>query len=83
MINTFDGNYWAFYSGDIADENSNVPGIQDGRIESQDYSILENAAVLTLSGYIVEDITGDGIVESVDYSIIENNVYQIIHVIHP
>jgi hypothetical protein len=74
---------WAFYSGDISDAQTNTVGIQDGVIESQDYGDMENAVYFTLTGYIVEDISGDGVVESIDYSIMENNVYKVISSIHP
>jgi hypothetical protein len=73
---------WAFYSGDISDANSGV-GNQDGVIESQDYSDMENAVYLTLTGYRFEDLTGDNVVESEDYSIMENNVYFTIVVMRP
>ena len=52
-------------------------------MESQDYSDMENAVMVTLLGYRPEDITGDGVVETLDYSILENNVFYIIHTIHP
>jgi hypothetical protein len=56
---------------------------QDGVVESQDYSDLENAVTDIQLGYEPEDLTGDGVVESSDYSLIENNVGAIIFVSHP
>lgn len=82
MVMTNDSMGWAIYSGDISDAVLGV-GYQDGVIESQDNSDMENAVALTLSGYVVEDITGDGIVESSDYSIMENNVYYVIFSMRP
>jgi hypothetical protein len=83
MALTYDNLYWAFFSGDISDAQSNMTGIQDGVIESQDYSDMMNALFIVSTGYIPEDISGDGVVESLDYSIIENNAYLIISSMHP
>ena len=82
QVETYDHLGWAFYSGDISMSVFGV-GYQDGVIESQDYSDMENAVNIILLGYVPEDITGDGVVESLDYSIIENNVIAIIFSIHP
>jgi hypothetical protein len=82
QVQTSDGLYYAIFSGDISDSNFGV-GTQDGVIESQDYSDMENAVNSILFGYVVEDITGDAIVESLDYSIMENNVNAIRFSIHP
>jgi hypothetical protein len=57
---------WALFSGDISDPSLGA-GFQDGIIESQDYSDMENGVYFTYVGYIVEDITGDHLVESADY----------------
>ncbi len=59
----FDGRY-GIWSGDVN---------QDGLVESTDYSDVENASQIFLSGYELTDLTGDGLVESADYSLIENN----------
>jgi hypothetical protein len=83
MILNYDGTGWAFFSGDIADAATGIIGIQDGVIENQDYSDIENAVVVVLSGYVVQDITGDGVVETSDYSLIENNVYYLRSISHP
>ena len=80
-----DGNYGIF-SGDITDSNNGfggIIGIQDGIVESADYSDMENAVSIIASGYVIADITGDGIVESADYGLIENAVYLIRIVIRP
>jgi hypothetical protein len=83
MILSLDGLYWTIYSGDISDAATQVIGLQDGLIESQDYGDMENAISAYLSGYVYEDITGDLIVESLDYSIIENNLSGYVNSIHP
>ena len=75
--------YWAFYSGDISDAATATIGLQDEVIESQDYSDMENAVSIILTGYVPEDITGDSVVESMDYSIMENNVYAVIILMRP
>lgn len=75
MIQTYDNAGWSFYSGDISNAGTGVVDIQDGVMESADFSEMENAVSLTLTGYKTEDITGDGVVESTDYSIMQNNVY--------
>jgi hypothetical protein len=80
--NLGDGNF-ALWSGDITDAATNTPGLQDGVIESADYSEMENAVSFILLGYIPEDITGDGVVESSDYSLLDNNVSVIIFSVHP
>ncbi len=83
MIQTYDAIGWAFYSGDISNAGTGAVGVQDGVIESQDYSDLENAIALSLTGYVYEDITGDGVVESSDYSIMQNNTYYSRSLIRP
>lgn len=82
LIETADHTGWAIYSGDISSANQGI-GYQDGIIESQDYSDMENAINFYLTGYVFEDITGDGIVESLDYSIMENNIAVYISIIRP
>ncbi len=83
MIETFDQMGWAIFSGDISDAATGTVGIQDGVVESQDYSDMESAVPITLLGYHGEDITGDGVVESDDYSLMENAVYYTRAVIKP
>ncbi len=75
QILTFDSLGWAIYSGDISDAATATVGLQDGVVESQDYSDMESAVPTTLLGYHIEDITGDGVVESADYGLMENEVY--------
>jgi hypothetical protein len=80
-----DGNFGIF-SGDISDSNSGLGGIiglQDGIVESADYSDMENAIFFYASGYVIADITGDGIVESADYGLIENAIFLYRFVVRP
>jgi hypothetical protein len=74
---------YAIFSGDISDAGLAMVGFQDGVVESQDYSDMENAVIAILIGYTVEDITGDGVVESADYSLMDNNVAFIRFVMQP
>lgn len=82
MKQTSDASQWAFISGDVSSSSLGI-GYQDGIIESQDYSDLENAVQVVLAGYQYEDITGDGLVESDDYSVMENNLYFVFISMHP
>jgi len=66
-----DGEF-CLYSGDIY--NGLTAGVQDGIIDTLDYSLEENALLLFISGYSLFDLTGDGIVESSDYSLVGTNV---------
>ena len=62
LKNLNDGRF-AIYSGDVD---------QDGTIDEEDYSLVENASQFFLAGYYVFDVTGDGITESADYCFLEN-----------
>jgi hypothetical protein len=68
------GGKFAFFSGDFN---------QDGAIETDDYTRMENDVLAILFGYQLSDITGDGVVESADYTIMENNVLRIIFTARP
>lgn len=59
------GGKYALFSGDVN---------QDGRINQDDYGIMENDVLSILFGYYVTDLNGDGEVESYDYSLLENNI---------
>jgi hypothetical protein len=43
-------------------------------INAKDYSEIENNTQMFMSGYLVDDITGDGLIESSDISLVENNI---------
>jgi hypothetical protein len=76
---------WAFYSGDIADATFLALGVcyQDGIIEAEDYTDVENAVSQILTGYHCQDITGDGVVEGTDWIIIEQHCAAIVFGIYP
>jgi len=59
------GGSYAIRSGDVN---------QDGVINSDDEDSVESNALLFLSGYVPQDLTGDYLVESSDLSLIENNL---------
>ncbi|MBP6335678.1 MAG: hypothetical protein KA444_09425, partial [Bacteroidia bacterium] len=59
-----DGSY-ALYSGDV-DGN--------GSINLVDLFALENAIQLFVTGYSVDDLTGNQLIDNSDYSLMENNV---------
>ncbi len=82
LISLGDGSF-ALFSGDISDANLGLTGFQDGIMESQDYTDMENAVSVLAIGYLPQDITGDGVVESADYTIIENNVSALVFVNRP
>lgn len=70
LINV-DGEYCLF-SGDVSDGVTN--GAQDGVIDDNDFNDIENSLQFFLSGYTINDLTGDQIVESADFSLIGNNI---------
>jgi hypothetical protein len=54
----------AMFSGDLD---------QDGTIDASDLSLSENSVSNSLSGYVVEDVTGDFFCDASDLAIVENN----------
>ncbi len=82
LVRTPDNLYWSVFSGDISDPSTGL-GHQDQLIESQDFLDMENAVSNILSGYVVQDLTGDGVVESEDFLIVENNVRAIVFGMRP
>lgn len=56
--------YWCMYSGDVN---------QDGIIDLEDVSLVENGISNSHSGYINSDLNGDEVVDSSDMMIVENN----------
>ncbi|HRH66749.1 MAG TPA: hypothetical protein PLU53_10670, partial [Bacteroidia bacterium] len=71
---------WAFWSGDVTD--GFLP-VQDGFVESGDYSLIENNSQSFFFGYEVTDLSGDALVESSDYGLIENNSQLFLIASHP
>lgn len=52
------------YSGDVN---------QDGTIDADDLSQIENDVTTSLTGYVTSDLTGDNAVDAGDLSLVENN----------
>jgi len=65
---------FAMYSGDVN---------QDGVIDSEDYSLIENSMLIIPFGYLATDITGKGTCDSDAYSLIENQIPKIIFAVKP
>jgi len=65
---------FAIYNGDTN---------QDGIIDGSDLSDVENAAAVSLSGYVSTDVTGDDTVDGSDISLVDNNSALGIFVIAP
>lgn len=59
------GGKFGLWSGDVD---------QDGRIDDDDWILIQSACTDFISGYEPEDLTGDWLVESQDFSMIENNL---------
>lgn len=56
---------------------------QDGIIDTEDMSPVDNAAADFQSGYLVTDVNGDGVVDTADLSLIENNSALFIGTLRP
>jgi hypothetical protein len=65
---------YGLYSGDIN---------QDGFIEIQDYSPLDNDSANVLEGYNTTDLNGDGFVEIQDYPFLDDNSAAVIELLRP
>ncbi len=55
---------YVFYGGDV---------VRDGTVDASDISTVDNDATLSLSGYVVSDLTGDDFVDAQDLAIADNN----------
>lgn len=62
------------YSGDVN---------QDGMIDGTDFAMVDNAAAVSLSGYVTEDLDGNNIVDGSDKLIVDNNSYNLVSVVTP
>jgi hypothetical protein len=67
-------NYYLVYAGDVN---------QDGKIDTKDFTGVDNDAFNFLTGYLNTDIDGNGRVDSRDFSLIDNNNYKFIRTLHP
>lgn len=66
MIETFDNQGWAIWSGDIN---------QDGQIDGSDFLELEPPIFNGDGGYLVVDLNGDGQVDGSDFLVMEPNIF--------
>ncbi len=57
---------YVFYGGDV---------VRDGTVDASDISTVDNDASLSLSGYVVSDLTGDDFVDAQDLSLVDNNAF--------
>jgi hypothetical protein len=76
------GTKWCLYSGDCADADGNR-GIQDGFIDANDMSVVDNDSYIYLTGWEVTDLNGDLLIDLNDMALIDNNSYNYISVIRP
>ncbi len=68
------GAEYCIFSGDVN---------QDGLVDVEDHSLVDNAAGLFASGYIPEDVTGDNFIDISDMGLIEDNVFNFVNLIRP
>ncbi len=66
--------YRGMYSGDVT---------RDRTIDGSDLTIIENAAVNFLGGYVLPDLTGDNFVDGTDQAIADNNAYNFVDEVTP
>ena len=65
---------YALFGGDVD---------QDGAVDANDASIIDNDAFNVNSGYIPSDVTGDGFVDGSDASLVDNNAFNFVQKIVP
>jgi len=65
---------FAFYSGDVT---------QDGIVDGNDASIVDNATFNLVTGYVNTDVNGDEVVDGSDAAIVDNNVLNFVSKITP
>ncbi len=68
------GTKYCIYSGDTD---------QDGDVDAQDLSLVENDVLNFVQGYVNSDIDGNNIVNASDLGIVDNNVFMYVSKISP
>ena len=68
------GNRYCIYSGDVNN---------DGTVDAQDVSLIDNSAYHLNSGYLKEDLNSDNIIDAEDIGLADNNTLKQITVISP
>ena len=71
---TLKGSRYCIYSGDVN---------QDGFVEAGDVSLIDNDASISITGFVITDLTGDQFVDGSDMSIADNNAYNYVGRITP
>ena len=70
----FKGGEYCIYSGDVN---------QDGVIDGEDISIVDNDVSIFGGGYRISDIDGDQFVDAADMAIVDNNAFNFVTKIRP
>jgi uncharacterized delta-60 repeat protein len=65
---------FAMFSGDVN---------QDGTVDATDLSLIDNDAVIFVTGYVSTDLNGDNFVDATDFSLADNNASNFVSVIRP
>ncbi len=73
MFQMTDGK-WAIHCGDVN---------QDGIVDGDDLSLVDNKSALFEAGYVVEDVNGDGLVDGSDMSVTDNKAASFVGISTP
>jgi hypothetical protein len=68
------GSKYCIYSGDVN---------QDGAVDLNDISMIDNDVYNLVMGYVLTDLTGDNFVDASDMSIADNNGFNFVGVMRP
>ena len=68
------GSKYCIFGGDIS---------QDGLIDGDDLSVIDNDAYSSLSGYVISDLNGDNFVDGTDLVIVDNNAFKFVTIVRP
>lgn len=55
---------YCFYAGDVN---------QDGVVDTDDMTLIDNDAQAFMSGYLITDVNGDGMIDTEDMTVVDNN----------
>ncbi len=68
------GDTYSIYAGDVN---------QDGMVDTEDMTPIDNQALVYASGYLPTDVNGDGLIDTWDMTFVENNSVNLIGKIFP
>ncbi len=68
------GDKWCIYSGDVN---------QNGSIDAEDLSLVDNDAFNFEEGYLATDVTGNNVTDASDLAIADNNAFNYVSLIRP